>query len=268
MVYLTRLNGHELARFRIPSRAQAAAQTSFGDYGDTAWPTPELPHRAQQFYIEAILREQVARYPSVTTRYGWRVEAVSQSPDLATLNATEVEGEATLQVNARYLVGCDGPRSLVRKAIGAQYEGASHEQREFFGGQMLGVQFRSRDFYQRLQHGPLKHRAWMMWVVNPVQRAILVAINGVDQFAFGVQLKPGKTRPVWMSARSCGRWPVLSPAARCRLSLMSTAKTSGRRATRWWPTTTAKTVFSSQATPRICSRPPVAWVTTQRWTTL
>ena len=192
VVYLTRLNGHELARFRIPSRAQAAAQSSFGDYGDAAWPTPELPHRAQQFYIEAILREQVARYPSVTTRYGWRVEAVSQSPDLATLNATEVEGEARLQVNARYLVGCDGPRSLVRKAIGAQYEGASHEQREFFGGQMLGVQFRSRDFYHRLKHGPLKHRAWMMWLVNPVQRGILVAINGVDQFGFGVQLKPGQ----------------------------------------------------------------------------
>ena len=64
VMYCTRLNGHELARFRIPSRAQAATQSSFGDYGEAAWPTPELPHRAQQFYIESILREQVKHRPS------------------------------------------------------------------------------------------------------------------------------------------------------------------------------------------------------------
>ena len=70
VVYCTRLAGHELARFRMPSRAQAASRTEFGDYGVSAWPTPELPHRAQQIFIEPILRDQVARLASVDARYG------------------------------------------------------------------------------------------------------------------------------------------------------------------------------------------------------
>lgn len=193
ILYCTRLTGHELARFRMPSRTQAARQTSFGDYGDAAWPTPELPHRAQQFYIEAILREQVARYPSVQTRYGWRVEGVSATASGASLTATHVEGGQQIAFATRYLVGCDGPRSLVRKAMNVQFEGASQEQRDFFGGQMLSIHFRSPDLYARLQHGPLQNKAWMVWVMNPVQRGLLFAVNGVDEFCVGIQLKPGQT---------------------------------------------------------------------------
>ncbi|MFM6991533.1 MAG: FAD-dependent monooxygenase [Rhodoferax sp.] len=199
VMYCTRLMGHELARFRIPSRAQAAAQSDFGDYGAGSWPTPELPQRAQQFYVEAILRDELAKYPSVTTLYGWRADDVAQSADAATVAASRLAGSAaapsageTATITARYAVGCDGARSIVRKAIGAQFEGASKEQREFFGGEMLGIQFRSPDLYECLKHGPLKGRAWQSWVVNPVQRGILVAINGVDDFSFGIQLKPGQ----------------------------------------------------------------------------
>jgi len=47
VMYCTRINGQELARFHIPTRAQVASQSAFGDYGEDSWPTPELPHRAQ-----------------------------------------------------------------------------------------------------------------------------------------------------------------------------------------------------------------------------
>ncbi len=196
VMYCTRLGGHELARFRIPSRAQAAAQSNFGDYGEAAWPTPELPHRAQQIYIEPILRDQVARYPSVTRRYGWRVDSVTDAMSDANgshVDATELESGQPLRVTARYVVGCDGPRSLVRRAMAVQYEGASQEQLDFFGGQMLSTHFRSPDLYTQLANGPLKTRAWQSWVVNPEMRGILVAINGVDEFGLGIQLKPGQS---------------------------------------------------------------------------
>ena len=190
VMYCTRLGGHELARFHMPSRTQTATRSDFGDYGEAAWPTPELPHRAQQVYIEPILREQVARHASVTRHYGWRVDAVADGPNDARVTATEATSGATLAVTAQYVVGCDGPRSLVRQAMGNNYEGASPAQREFFGGQMLSIHFRSPDLYAALADGPLKTPAWLSWIVNPEMRGVLVAINGVNEFGLGIQLRP------------------------------------------------------------------------------
>ena len=192
VMYCTRLAGHEIARFRIPSRAQVASGGEVGDYGSAAWPTPELPHRCQQMYIEPVLRAQVARYPSVRTCYGWRVDSVQDEGSAVQVHATELATGAVHTLHAAYAVGCDGARSVVRKAMDVHYEGASKEQREFFGGQMLSIHFHSPDLYQRLGVGPLARPAWQSWVMNPQQRGILVAINGVDEFGVGIQLKPGQ----------------------------------------------------------------------------
>jgi 2-polyprenyl-6-methoxyphenol hydroxylase-like FAD-dependent oxidoreductase len=200
VLYCTRLAGLEIARFKIPSRAQAASRTDFGDYGELDWPTPELPHRAQQVYIEPILRAQVARYACVDTCYGWRVESVQDLGESVQLTATNVaigrsEDDAigqSITVKARYVVGCDAARSLVRTAMGVGYAGASDEQRDFFGGQMLSIHFRSPELYVRLSKGAFKRPAWQSWVMNREMRGILVAINGVDEFCIGIQLKPGQ----------------------------------------------------------------------------
>jgi 2-polyprenyl-6-methoxyphenol hydroxylase-like FAD-dependent oxidoreductase len=193
VMYCTRINGTELARFRIPTRAQVTSQSTFGDYGEAAWPTPELPHRAQQIYIEPILREQVARYTSVIRHFGWQVDAVKDGADNALVSATETATGHALTVRARYVVGCDGPRSVVRRAMNVAYEGASQEQRDFFGGQMLSIHFYSPDLYAKLADGPLKTPSWQCWIVNPEIRGILVALNGKDEFCMGIQLRPGQT---------------------------------------------------------------------------
>lgn len=192
VMYCTRLAGFEIARFRIPSRKQVQDRSDFGDYGEAAWPTPELPHRAQQMYIERILRDELSRYPSVVTFYGWKVDSVADTEDGAVVNAREVDGVGALTVKARFAAGCDGPRSLVREAMGTGFQGASQAQRDFFGGQMMTLHFRSADLYARLAQGPLQRRAWQSWIVNTEMRGILVAINGVDEFAIGIQLKPGQ----------------------------------------------------------------------------
>jgi 2-polyprenyl-6-methoxyphenol hydroxylase-like FAD-dependent oxidoreductase len=192
VMYCTRLSGHELARFRMPTREEARLRTAFGDMGEHAWPTPELPQRAQQMFIEPVLRKQVARHTSVTTLYGWEATQVDESSTHAQLLAKHIHDDRTVSIQARYLVGCDGPRSLVRHSMGAQFEGASQEQRNFFGGQMLSIHFRSPDLYAKLQQGPLHRRAWQSWLVNPELRGLLVAVNGVDLFNMGIQLKPGQ----------------------------------------------------------------------------
>ncbi len=188
VVYCTTLAGRELTRFSIPSRTEALHRTSFGDYGEGSWPTPELPHRGQQMFIEPLLRAQAKKYPSVDLMLGWRAEALVINEQQASVTSRHAVSGASLELNARYVVGCDGPRSMVRKTCGIAYSGQSEEAREFFGGQMLSVYFRSAALYRLLG----KQRAWQYWAVNAVQRGLLVAIDGVDQFLFCLQLQPGQ----------------------------------------------------------------------------
>jgi 2-polyprenyl-6-methoxyphenol hydroxylase-like FAD-dependent oxidoreductase len=189
VVYCTTLAGRELARFSIPSRAEALNRTSFGDYGEQSWPTPELPHRGQQMFIEPVLRKHAAKYPSVSLMLGWRAASVEINEQQVSIATSHVVSGETMELRARYVVGCDGPRSLVRKTCGIHYSGQSEEVRDFFGGQMLSVYFTSTALYPILG----KQRAWQYWAVNAVQRGLLMAIDGVDQFLFCLQMQPGQT---------------------------------------------------------------------------
>lgn len=189
VVYCTTLAGRELTRFSIPSRSEALSRTSFGDYGEESWPTPELPHRCQQMVIEPVLREQAKRYESVKLMLGWRASAISADERQVSISASHTVGGEQVDISARYVVGCDGPRSMVRKSCGIRYSGQSEDVRDFFGGQMLSVYFKSPGLYDVLG----KKQAWQYWAVNAEQRGLLIAIDGVDKFLFGLQLGPGQT---------------------------------------------------------------------------
>lgn len=189
VVYCTTLAGRELTRFAIPSRNETLNRTSFGDYGESSWPTPELPHRSQQMFIEPVLREQAQQYASVKLMLGWQASAMTMDAQRVSLAVQHTVNGEQMQLNARYVVGCDGPRSLVRKSCDIRYSGQSEEVRDFFGGQMLSVYFTSKTLYQVLGG----KRAWQYWAVNAVQRGLLIAIDGVDKFLFCVQLRPGQT---------------------------------------------------------------------------
>ncbi len=187
IVYATRIAGPELTRFQIPSAAQARAQTSFGDYGPDAWPTPELPHRAQQMYIEPILKAQAERYSSVRVRFGARATALVDQGERVRVDYTDSASGQPHQLQARYVVGCDGPRSLVRQTMGVAYAGEGAVKREFLGGQMVSIYFRAPDLVARLG----KPRAWQYWAMNRQQRGLLCAINGIDRFVLLIQLADG-----------------------------------------------------------------------------
>ena len=189
IAYCTRLSGRELTRFSIPSRSEALHQTSFGDYGEDAWPTPELPHRGNQMLMEPILQAELAKFPSARLMLGHQATSLTQNGNHSTLAVVNTSTQETFSLTARYVVGCDGPRSMVRKSLGIKFGGVSEESRDFFGGQMLSIYFKSKDLYDVLG----KKKAWQYWAINPVQRGLLIAINGIDSFLFGLQLKPDQT---------------------------------------------------------------------------
>jgi 2-polyprenyl-6-methoxyphenol hydroxylase-like FAD-dependent oxidoreductase len=189
IVYCGRFSEPELTRFKIPSRQEVADRSAFGDYGEDTWPTPELPHRAQQMMIEPVMRLQAEKYSSVEMLCGWRANSFEIDADGVTVSIKSTENDESFDIRGAYMVGCDGPRSFVRKSCGIVYEGHTDGDRDFFGGQMLSVFFSSKNLYSVLN----KKKAWMYWAVNSVQRGMLVSIDGVDKFLFALQLKPGQT---------------------------------------------------------------------------
>ena len=75
-------------------------------------------HYFHQPELEAVLRQGLLRYPSVQLRAGHEVQAIEEGDQTVTLHVQGRDGPDT--VRARYVVGCDGARSLVRKHMGSK----------------------------------------------------------------------------------------------------------------------------------------------------
>ena len=75
-------------------------------------------HYFHQPELEAVLRGGLARFPEVEVRTRYEVLSVAQGDEHAQLQVRDLASGQTQTVQARYVVGCDGARSLLRKAIG------------------------------------------------------------------------------------------------------------------------------------------------------
>ncbi len=76
-------------------------------------------HYFHQPELEAVLRAGLARWPSVQLRLRHDVTAVDTAPDGgAALQVRDLDRGADQAWHARWVVGCDGARSLLRKRIG------------------------------------------------------------------------------------------------------------------------------------------------------
>lgn len=189
IAYFTRYAQRELARFRLPSSADAP-QLVRGMGG--SWSAAELPHRVSQKFVEQVLRRHAEASPLATIRNGTRLVEFSQDDAGVDAIVEEVENGETLKIRTPYLVGADGARGVVRRALGIRYSGESGVQRDFFGGKMVALYLRAPDFYKAMPHA----RAWMYWAFNNERRSWLAAVNGVDEFAFHTQLKPGEDEAI------------------------------------------------------------------------
>jgi 2-polyprenyl-6-methoxyphenol hydroxylase-like FAD-dependent oxidoreductase len=191
IAYFTRFSGWELARFSLPSSrdARMIVRSLSG-----SWSAAELPHRCSQLYVEQVLFDELSRLPSIRVEYGWRVRSFVEQVDGVVLTADPAEpatvhsSAGPVQVHARWVVGCDGARGAVRKHLGIDYVGETGVQRDFMGGRMHAMHFRSPDLYRVIGHPP----AWMYWAFNAQRRGFMPAINGVDEFVFHTQVKPGE----------------------------------------------------------------------------
>src|SRR5262249_27769080 len=185
VAYFTRFAGYELARFQLPSSSRATELVK-GMSG--SWSAAELPHRVSQKYVEAVLRRHAERLPGIRLHYGHRLTGYVARDDGIVADVEPVDGGAGARIYANFLVGADGPRSMVRQSLGISYGGLTGTQRDFMGGRMLAVYLRSPDFYASIPHA----KAWMYNCFNRDRRAFMASVNGRDEFAFHTQLRPGE----------------------------------------------------------------------------
>lgn len=190
IAYFTRYTAHELARLSLPTAAEAVSKVR-GMTG--SWSAAELPHRVSQKYVEAVLRRHAQRYEGNDIRYGWRLLDFEDAGDGIAARVQPADGGAAQDVQARYLVGADGARSMVRRRLGIAWEGASGVRRDFMGGQMFAVYLRAPAFYEVFPHA----RAWMYVSVNAERRAFMASVDGRSEFAFHAAVHEGENADAW-----------------------------------------------------------------------
>ncbi|WP_338663084.1 FAD-dependent oxidoreductase [Pararoseomonas sp. SCSIO 73927] len=166
--YRTTSTGLELSRIPIPCRRDRYTATGGPD---TWWPTPEPPHRINQTFLEPVLFAQMSAKPGIRVLNRVAVEGFEQDREGVRATVERLEGGGTFHIACRYVVGCDGGRSTIRRAMGARLEGTPVVQR------VQSTFIRAPDLIDRIGQP-----AWMLLSLNPRRSGTVVAIDGREEW--------------------------------------------------------------------------------------
>jgi len=169
VVFRTRATGFELTRIPIPCRTDRFSDTSGPDGW---WPTPEPAHRINQIYLEPVLFAHAAAEARVTILNRTRIDGFEQTEDGVTARALELDTGRELAIDCRYLIGCDGARSDIRRRIGAVLRGDEVIQR------VQSTYIRAPELIDLIRGRP----AWMSYLYNPERAGNLIAIDGRERW--------------------------------------------------------------------------------------
>ena len=104
--------------------------------------------RLPQYQMEKVLRAKAATLPGVEIALGWQAEKIEQDANGVRVHIAERDGGGTDVIEAEYVVGCDGARSVVREQAGIERDGEDHDQ-----AMCLAV-FRSKELHEGLKRFP------------------------------------------------------------------------------------------------------------------
>src|SRR5262247_3775386 len=159
--------GTELSRIKLPSRAGRARDEKGAD---GHWPCAEWGHRINQLHLEPLLFAHAAAQPCIRILNHTQFEEFIQDSNVVTAIARDLDSGEPVTIRCRYLAGCDGGRSTVRKAIGAELAGIPIYQR------VQSTYFRAPKLKSLLRGEP----AWMYLAFNPRRCGTMMAIDGQE----------------------------------------------------------------------------------------
>jgi 2-polyprenyl-6-methoxyphenol hydroxylase-like FAD-dependent oxidoreductase len=177
--YRTSFTGTELTRIPIPCRRDRF--TAKGG-PDCNWPTPEPPHRINQIFLEPILFEHAKEKPRIRIINRSCAEDVVVEDSSASVGLRDLDTGIVRRVSCRFLLGCDGARSVVRKAIGAELNGDAIIQR------VQSTFIRAPGLIDRQQHAS----AWGTGAINPRRSGMVYAIDGRERWLVHNYMKAGE----------------------------------------------------------------------------
>ena len=175
--YRVSFAGKELSRIPIPCRRER--YTARGG-PDTWWPTAEPPHRINQIYLEPKLSAHAETTAGLTLLNRVEINSFEQTPAGVTAQGTQLDNNQTITIRADFLVGCDGGRSAIRRAMGATLSGTAEVQR------VQSTYIRAPSLLSMSNLKP----AWATFSLNPVRSGNVYAIDGRETWLVHNYLKP------------------------------------------------------------------------------
>ena len=166
-LFVTRLTGYEIARFDHPANGDPNSRSPYSPEG-RLWISK--PH------FDPVLHKHAANQPTVELRYHTALESFQQDAHKVTAKIVDAKRGHEETVEADYLVGCDGGKSNIRRALGIQYQGV------FSQGVNVAVLFRS-PFLKLLRHGP----AVMYQIINAQINGTVAAVDGKELWRLNIR---------------------------------------------------------------------------------
>lgn len=179
--------GGPFPRWRSYSGAELRWERSIWELLGIAEPAarPDRPYpetwMIPQFRTEAILRERLAEF-GVWVEFGTAFVSCEQDEDGVKVTLKGPDGSSSVS-RCRYLVGADGGRSTVRKALGIAFEGETREDERYLIADVEAT--------------GLDPRYWHNWspAGDAVRRISMCPLPGTDSFQLVAPLEPGAPAP-------------------------------------------------------------------------
>jgi putative polyketide hydroxylase len=108
----------------LASREGVERDVGYPTREEAATLSPTAPSWTPQDQLEPVLRAELARLPAAELRGGVELTGFEQDSDGVRARLREPATAAETEVEARFLIGADGPRSAVRERLAIAFEGS------------------------------------------------------------------------------------------------------------------------------------------------
>lgn len=166
-LFVTCITGWEIARFNHPANGDRDSRSPYSPEGRLWISKP---------YFDPVLHEYVRSLPAVELRYHTAFESFQQDDQKVSCNIIDAKTGREECIETGYLVGCDGGRSDIRRALDIQYEGV------FAQGMNVAVLFRS-PLLEHTPHGP----AVQYQIINSQINGAIAAVDGKELWRLNIR---------------------------------------------------------------------------------
>jgi 2-polyprenyl-6-methoxyphenol hydroxylase-like FAD-dependent oxidoreductase len=166
-VFVTRMNGYEIARFDHPANGDPKSRSPFSPEGRLWISKP---------YFDPVLHQHVSTLGPVEVRYHTSLESFRQDREKVSAEIVDARTGQKSTIEADYLVGCDGGRSNVRRQLGIELQGV------FAEGMNVAVLFRS-PLLAMIHHGP----AVQYQIINSQIQGAIAAVDGKELWRLNIR---------------------------------------------------------------------------------